>query len=102
MTISAGDGDVLMKNARVWVDSEAAASIHENGIVILHVGKGRVYAANETGARIWRGIVQEQSLNTIATKISDEYQIPITEAYEHVSAFISDLERHSLVQQENL
>ena len=91
-----------MKDATFKADSEAAASIHENGIVILHMGNGRVYAANETGARIWRGIVQQQSLHAIATEISDEYQVPITSAFEQVMAFVSDLERHSLVQrQEN-
>lgn len=92
-----------MNDVRVTVDSEAAGSIHENGIVFLHMGNGRVYAANKTGARIWRGIVQEQTLETIATEISDEYQIPLPLACEHVGAFITDLERHSLVQrQENL
>jgi Coenzyme PQQ synthesis protein D (PqqD) len=91
-----------MKDVRVKVDPEAAASIHEDGIVILHIGNGRVYAANKAGARIWRGIAQEQPFNTIATEISDEYQIPITAVREHVSAFMSDLERHSLIQrQEN-
>jgi hypothetical protein len=92
-----------MKHVSVKVDLEAAASIHDEGIVILHIGNGRVYAANETGARIWRGIMQEQPLNTIETEISDEYQIPMPLACEHVGAFISELERHSLVQRaENL
>lgn len=92
-----------MKDVRVKVDAEAAGSIHENGIVILHLGNGRVYAANKTAARIWHGILQEQSLNKIANEISDEYQIPVAVASEHVGAFVSELERQSLVQrQENL
>ena len=92
-----------MKDVRVKVDAEAAGSIHENGIVILHIGNGRVFAANKTGARIWRGILREQPLNTIATEISNEYQIPVAVAFEHVEIFITDLERHSLVQrQENV
>jgi hypothetical protein len=90
----------LMNDGRLTVDSEAATSIHENGMVILHLGNGRVFASNETGARIWRGIEQEESLKAIAAEISDEYQIPITLACEHVRAFIADLERHSLVRQE--
>jgi hypothetical protein len=89
-----------MKGVTVRVDSEAAASIHENGIVILHTGNGRMYAANKTGARIWRGIMQQQPLRMIATEISDEYQVPITSAREHVSAFIDDLEGHSLIRRE--
>ena len=92
-----------MKDVRVKVDAEAAGSIHANGIVILHLGNGRVYAANKTAAHIWRGILQEQSLNTIANEISSEYQIPVAVASEHVGTFVSELERQSLVQrQENL
>lgn len=91
-----------MKDVTVRVEPEAAASIHENGIVILHTGNGRMYAANKTAARIWRGILQQQPLHTIATEISDEYQVPITSAREHVGAFISDLERHSLIQREEI
>lgn len=92
-----------MKDVRVKVDAEATGSIHENGIVILHFGSGRVYAGNQTGACIWRGILQEQPLNTIATEISDEYHIPMPLACEHVGAFITELQRHSLVQRlENL
>ena len=92
-----------MKDVRVKVDAEAAASIHENGIVVLHIGNGRVYAGNQTGAHIWRGLVQGESLNAIATEISNEYQIQMPLACEHVEAFISNLERHSLVQrQENV
>ena len=89
-----------MKDGRLTVDSEAATSIHENGMVILHLGNGRVFASNETGARIWRRIEQEESLKAIAAEISDEYQIPITLACEHVTAFMADLEHHSLVRRE--
>ena len=89
-----------MNDGRLTVDSEAASSIHENGIVILHMGNGRVYAANETGGRIWRGIEQKESLKAIAAEISDEYQIPITSAREHIRAFVADLECHSLIRRE--
>ena len=92
--------DEGMNNGRLTVDSEAATSIHENGIVILHLGNGRVFASNETGARIWRGIEREESLKAIAAEISDEYQIPITSACEHIRAFICDLEQHSLIRRE--
>jgi hypothetical protein len=43
---------------------------------------------------------REESLKAIAAEISDEYQIPITSACEHISAFIAGLERHSLIRRE--
>jgi len=89
-----------MDDGQLTVDFEAASSVHENGIVILHLGDGRVYGANETGARIWRGIERKESLKAIAAEISDEYQIPITAAREHIRAFVADLECHSLIRRE--
>jgi len=87
-------------DTRFIVNSEAAASIHENGIVILHLGNGRVYAANETGARIWRGIEQQAGFNAIADEISTEYQIGRNTACEHLGSFLAELERLSLIQSE--
>jgi hypothetical protein len=83
---------------RLTVNPEAAASIHDDGIVILHVGKGRVFSANRTGARIWRGIERELPLETIAAEISSEYRIPEATAHEHAAGFLAELERHALVQ----
>jgi hypothetical protein len=45
---------------------EAAASFHDDGVVILHTGKGSLFTANRIGARIWRGIEQQLSSEAIA------------------------------------
>ena len=79
---------------------EAVASFHEDGIVILHTGKGCLFTANGTGARIWGGVTQQQSLDTIADEISSEYQIPPSTAREHVGGFLVELERNQLVKRE--
>ena len=65
------------------VNPEAAASFHEDGIVILHSGKGRLFSANGTGASIWLRIEQQLPLGVIAEEISGEYQIPRDTAREH-------------------
>ena len=41
------------------VNPEAVRSFHDDGVVILHAGNGRLFTSNETGARIWRGIEQQ-------------------------------------------
>jgi coenzyme PQQ synthesis protein D (PqqD) len=79
---------------------EAVASFHEDGIVILHTGKGCLFTANGTGARIWGGVTQQQSLDTIADEISSEYQITRTTVYEHMVAFLAELERNQLIKRE--
>ncbi|HEY6766671.1 MAG TPA: PqqD family protein [Candidatus Sulfotelmatobacter sp.] len=82
------------------VNPETAASIHDSGIVILHIGNGQLYASNGTGARIWRGIEEQLSLEAIADQISNEYQIARATAREHVVRFLAELRRHTLIQRE--
>jgi len=82
------------------VNPEAAASIHNEGIVILHTGKGTLYSSNHTGARIWRAVERHLSLEAIAKEISDAYQIAVTVARDHVVRFVEELERHMLIQRE--
>lgn len=82
------------------VNPEAAASFHDDGVVILHTSKGTLFTANRTGARIWRGIEQQLSLEVIANGISDEYQIAPRTAREHTICFLAELERQSLIQRE--
>lgn len=85
---------------RFAVNPEASVSIHDQGIVILHVGSGRLYTCNTTGARIWRGVEQQLPLETIAEEISSEYQLVHSAAREHVAGFLANLEQHTLVQRE--
>jgi hypothetical protein len=82
------------------VNPETAASIHDSGIVILHIGNGQLYASNGTGARVWRGVEEQLSLEAIADEISDAYQIARATAREQVVRFLAELERHTLIHRE--
>ena len=82
------------------VNPEAAASFHDDGIVIVHAGKGSLFSSNATGARIWRGVEQQMTLNAIADEISGAYQIARTTALEHTIHFLGELERQTLIQRE--
>jgi len=82
------------------VNPEAARSFHDDGVVILHAGSGRLFTANETGARIWRGIEQQLPLETIAGEISSAYQIARTTAREHTLNFLAALEQQALIRRE--
>ena len=82
------------------VSPEAAASFHDDGMVVLHTGKGTVFTANKAGARIWHGIEQRLSSEAIAEEISSVYQLAQSTAREHTFRFLSELERHALIQRE--
>jgi len=82
------------------VNSDATASIHDDGIVILHVGTGCLYTSNRIGSCIWRGIERQMALEEIAKEISDAYQIARSIAKEHTVRFVGELERHALIERE--
>ena len=82
------------------VSPEATASAHEDGIVILHTGKGRVFSSNKTGALIWRGIEQRRSLDGIVDELSSEFQITGPTARRHALSFLAALEQQALIERE--
>lgn len=82
------------------VTPEAVRSFHDDGVVILHAGNGRMFTSNGTGARIWRGIEQQLPLETIAGDISSAYRIERTTAREHTLSFLAALEQQALVRRE--
>ena len=89
-----------ISNFSFSVSPEATASTHDDGIVIFHTGKGRVFSSNKTGALIWHGIEQRRSLDGIVDEISGEFQIAGTTARTHTLKFLAALEQHALVQRE--
>ncbi len=80
------------------VSPEAAASIHDDGLVILDNRSGRLFSSNRTGADIWRRIGQQVPVESIADEISSEYQIARNTAQEHIARFLAELERHHLIE----
>ena len=87
-------------NFSLSLSPEATASTHDDGIVILHTGKGRIFSANKTGALIWRGLEQRRSLDAIVSEISGKFQIARTNAREHTLSFLAALEQQSLIKRE--
>jgi hypothetical protein len=77
---------------------DVASSVHENGVVLLHVCTGQMFASNGTGARIWSRLKERQSAETIVNEISAEYQIDPKMARSHVAHFLSALEHRNLVR----
>jgi len=89
-----------LSNFSFSVSPEATASTHDDGIVSLHTGKGRVFSSNRTGAFIWRGIEQRWSLDGIVEEISAAFQIAGTTARAHTLNFLAALERQALITRE--
>ena len=89
-----------ISNFSFSVSAEASASAHDDGIVILHTVKGRVFSSNKTGALIWRGIEQRRSLDVIVDEITNAFQIAATTARAHTLKFLAALEQQALITRE--
>jgi len=83
---------------RYRVNPEAAASIHDDGLVILHVPSGRIFTSNRTGARVWQGLQRQLPLDAIAVEISDDYGIDPATARKDAVCFLAELERNGLTE----
>jgi hypothetical protein len=75
-----------------------AASVHDNGVVFLHLARGYLFASNRVGAAMWQGLEQRIAPSKIAAQVSREYGIPYEVAYEHLQEFIADLARNQLLE----
>jgi len=73
-------------------------SVHEDGLVILHVLSGRVFTSNQTGARIWQYLEQKLPLETVAAEISREYGVDRETAQEDTARFLAELEWNGLAE----
>src|SRR5262249_6926404 len=67
-------------------------SRHPDGVVFLHLETGILFKANQVGARIWEGVLNQDSPETIASRISREYSVPASQVAVDTAGFLADLE----------
>ena len=85
-------------HSRVRLNPEATASIHEDGLVILHVPSGRIFTSNQTGARIWQRLEERLPLAGIAAEIARDFGTDPATALKDAARFLAELERNGLTQ----
>ena len=90
----------IPSSLRFTANPDVASSVHDNGIVLLHLANGHIFTSNAIGARIWREVVERQPLDVVVNGISKEYQISRTVICAHVEAFLVELERQTLIERE--
>jgi hypothetical protein len=72
--------------------------VHQQGIVFFHAERGEVFSANKTGADIWHGLEERQSVERIAADLSERYRISLDAALAHTHHFIAQLTGRCLVE----
>ncbi len=44
-------------------------------VVVLNLDSGVYYSLNPTGSRVWKGLMEQSSLEDIVGKLCDEYRV---------------------------
>lgn len=77
--------------------ADVRVSIHENGLVLLHIPSGRIFQSNHAGAKIWRALADGLDLDAISERISREYDVPNGRARRDADCFVTQLEKQGFV-----
>jgi coenzyme PQQ synthesis protein D (PqqD) len=81
----------------ISISPYAKVSLDPNGAAFLHVRSGLVFTSNRIGARIWRGLLERESVETIIARISDENGVPAAQARQDTVEFVAELEAQGFV-----
>jgi hypothetical protein len=76
---------------------EVRASVHENGLVLLHIPSGKIFQSNRTGSQIWQGLSRGLQPDAISMGISHDYGVALDLVRQHTSSFLAELMRHGFV-----
>lgn len=79
------------------ISDSVRASTSDDGLVVLDVAGGQVFAASPIGARIWQLLEQRRTDEEIARQVADDYDMPIDRVHRDVVAFVGALRDRGLV-----
>ncbi len=79
------------------VPTEVRASIGGGALLLLDTGRGLIFKANSTGARIWQGLVEGQSIPALAQQLSEQYGVAPERTARDIDRFLADLRDNGLL-----
>jgi hypothetical protein len=94
---AADTADVEATGRALTVPSDVRASAHKDGLAILRLSTGQMFLCNETGARIWQGVIAGLSADAITEQISQEFGVGTPLVRRHTFSFLFELERRGLL-----
>jgi hypothetical protein len=71
---------------------------HDEGMMLVDMANGQLFATNATGAQIWRRLHVGQGREMIARELSREGHVSYADALEHVLSFVSRLREARLLK----
>jgi len=80
------------------ISPDARVSLERNGAVFLHSRTGVVFTSNHIGARIWQGIQDHQTVESIAFEISRENNVRHEQVLGDTVQFLVELESQGFLR----
>jgi len=62
----------------------------DNEVIVLDTSSGDFYSLNATASEVWKGLESDDTLDTIAARLSANYGIDVARAAEDVSALAEE------------
>ncbi len=79
------------------VSPQTHASVHEEGLTILHIPSGRVFVCNRSAARIWQGASKGLSVDKLSEEMSGEYSVARDIVRQDTRLLVNQMELHGLI-----
>jgi hypothetical protein len=67
-------------------------------LLLLLPGDSRLYAFNEPGRLVWRGLLRKRGTASIAATIAKQFRIPLARAERDVRDLLKDLVRRGVIR----
>jgi hypothetical protein len=71
--------------------------LHTEGVVLIDVTRGIVFAANRVGAMIWSAAAERWTLDRVSESISREFHISAQAARDDAAEFVAQLAKEGLL-----
>ena len=68
-------------------------------MIVLHLPTGKYYTFNNTGHLVWQQLAEGKDTSDITVQIMDKYEVDKETATNDLSAFISGLKEHNLINE---
>jgi hypothetical protein len=69
----------------------------ENEGILMHIPSGTYYSLSETSILFWEALSQQETLEIIIDKITDEYNVERSQVISDLEVFIEDLSNFGLI-----
>ena len=73
----------------------------DDEMVLLNLDSGEYFGLNDTGTRVWELLADGRSREEVADRLTDEFEVTIEVASDHVSALCRELIEAGLLAEED-